>query len=44
MQLAIDNGMSIQDVEASVEKAKSQLSVSEGAELAIAHVLKILGG
>ena len=44
MRLAIDNGMSIQDVEASVEKAKSQLSVSEGAELAIAHVLKILGG
>ena len=33
MRLAIDNGMSIQDVEASVEKAKSQISLSEGAEI-----------
>jgi|TARA_Y100000310_G_scaffold249556_1_gene255622 hypothetical protein len=44
MRLAIDNGMSIQDVKASVEQAKSQHPVSKGAEMAIEHVLKSLDG
>jgi hypothetical protein len=44
MRLAIDNGMSTQDVEASVEQAKSQHPVSKGAEMAIEHVLKSLDG
>ncbi len=42
MRLAIDNGMSIQDVKASIEQAKSQYPVSKGAEMAIEHVLKYL--
>jgi hypothetical protein len=42
MRLAIDNGMSIQDVNDSVEEAKTQHPVSKGAEMAIEHVLKYL--
>ena len=42
MRLAIDNGMSTQDVKASVEQAKSQHPVSKGAEMAIEHVLTYL--
>ena len=42
MRLAIDNGMSVQDVKASVEQAKSQHPLSKGAEMAIEHVLKYL--
>lgn len=35
MHLAISNGISIQQIEAAVEKAKSQHTVSSGAEMAI---------
>ena len=42
MNLAIANGMSIQQVREAVDEAKSEYTVSKGAEMSIANVLNHL--
>ena len=39
IQLALDNGASLEDVRSRIDSAKSKETVTRGAEMAIAHVL-----